>query len=169
VFSSSPDLNNCFTITNGSNVVTVVDAQYQPNVGDFVSFVGANTVSTSNVTGLILNDEFEIVSLVNSTAYTITVSVTANASATTTSSTQIQSQVINNITNVTNVTENITQNIVQPQRRRDPLAQSFFVDDATGIFVIVETGVSNYTGGSVPVYRTELFPDSKDCKPDDNL
>ena len=82
VFSSNPDLDNCFTITNGSNVVTVVDAQYQPNVGDFVSFVGANTVSTSNVTGLILNDEFEIISLVNSTAYTITVSVTANASAT---------------------------------------------------------------------------------------
>jgi hypothetical protein len=82
VFSSSPDLDNCFTITNGSNVVTVVDAQYQPNVGDFVSFVGANTVSTSNVTDLILNDEFEITSLVNSTAYTITVSVTANASAT---------------------------------------------------------------------------------------
>ena len=82
VFSSSPDLDNCFTITNGSNVVTVVDAQYQPNVGDFVTFVGANTISTSNVTDLILNDEFEIASLVNSTAYTITVSVTANANAT---------------------------------------------------------------------------------------
>ena len=59
----------------------------------------------------------------------------ANASATTTSSTQIQSQVINNITNVTNVTQNVTQNIVQAQQRRDPLAQSFYVDDATGIFV----------------------------------
>jgi len=82
VFSSSPDLDNCFTITNGSDVVTVVDAQYQPNVGDFVSFVGANTISTSNVTGLILNDEFEITSLVNSTAYTITVSVIADANAT---------------------------------------------------------------------------------------
>jgi hypothetical protein len=51
-------------------------------VGDFVSFVGANTISTSNVTGLILNDEFEITSLVNSTAYTITVSVIADANAT---------------------------------------------------------------------------------------
>ena len=82
VFTSTPDLDNCFTITSGSNAVTVVDAQYTPNVGDFVTFSGANTISTSNVTNVILNSEFEVTSRINSTAYTITISVTANASAT---------------------------------------------------------------------------------------
>jgi hypothetical protein len=82
VFTSTPDLDNCFTITSGSNAVTVIDAQYTPNVGDFVTFSGANTISTSNVTNVILNDEFEVASRINSTAYTITISVTANASAT---------------------------------------------------------------------------------------
>jgi hypothetical protein len=82
VFTSTPDLDNCFTITSGSNAVTVVDAQYTPNVGDFVTFSGANTISTSNVTNVILNAEFEVASRINSTAYTITISVTANASAT---------------------------------------------------------------------------------------
>ncbi len=46
-------------------------------------------------------------------------------------STTIVAQQITNITNVTNVT-NVT---VDPPPRRDPLAQSFFVDDETGIFV----------------------------------
>ena len=82
VFTSTPALDNCFTITSGSNAVTVVDAQYTPNVGDFVTFSGANTISTSNVTNVILNSEFEVASRINSTAYTITISVTANASAT---------------------------------------------------------------------------------------
>jgi len=64
---------------------------------------------------------------------------TANANATTSSSTQIQSQTINNITNVTNnnITNvnNVTNVTNIRQERIDPLAQSFFVDDATGIFV----------------------------------
>ena len=53
---------------------------------------------------------------------------TANASDSSTSSTEIVSQTVNNITNVTN--NNITNNV-----RRDPLAQSFYVDDTSGIFV----------------------------------
>ena len=76
---------------------------------------------------------------------------TANAGATTSSSTQIQSQVINNITNVTNVTRNITQNIVQ-QQRLDPLAQSFYVDDATGIFVTKLNVYFRTKDSSLPVY-----------------
>jgi hypothetical protein len=82
VYTSSPALNNCFTITNGSNAVTVVDGQYSPNIGDYVTFSGANTISTSNVTNTILNQEYAVASIVNSIAYTITVSVTANANAT---------------------------------------------------------------------------------------
>jgi hypothetical protein len=82
VYASSPALNNCFTITNGSNLVVVVDTQYEPSVGDYVTFSGANTISTSNVTNVILNQEYSVTSIVNSTAYRITVSVTANANAT---------------------------------------------------------------------------------------
>ena len=82
VYVSSPALDNCFSITNGSNLVTVVDAQYEPSVGDYVTFSGAATISTSNVTSVILNQEYSVTSIVNSTAYRITVSVTANANAT---------------------------------------------------------------------------------------
>jgi hypothetical protein len=45
-------------VTSGSNVVTVVDGQYTPSVGDYVTFSGANTVTGTNVTGAILNQEY---------------------------------------------------------------------------------------------------------------
>jgi hypothetical protein len=82
VYTSAPDLDNCFVVTSGSNVVTVIDGQYTPSVGDYVTFSGANTVTGTNVTGAILNAEYEVASLVNSAAYTIVVSVTANTSNT---------------------------------------------------------------------------------------
>ena len=82
VFTSSPDLDNCFVVTSGSNVVTVIDGQYSPSVGDYVTFSGANTVTGTNVTGTILNAEYSVTSIVNTAAYRITVSVTANASNT---------------------------------------------------------------------------------------
>jgi hypothetical protein len=82
VYTSSPNLANCFVVTSGSNVVTVIDGQYSPSVGDYVTFSGANTVTGTNVTGTILNQEYSVISSVNTVAYTITVSVTANASNT---------------------------------------------------------------------------------------
>jgi hypothetical protein len=82
VYTSSPNLANCFVVTSGSNVVTVIDGQYNPSVGDYVTFSGANTVTGTNVTGTILNQEYSVISSVNTVAYTITVSVTANASNT---------------------------------------------------------------------------------------
>jgi hypothetical protein len=82
IYSSSPNLNNCFSITSGSNVITVTDNQYVPNIGDYVTFSGANTISTSNVTAVVLNQEFTVASIVNSTSYTIVSSVLANATAT---------------------------------------------------------------------------------------
>jgi hypothetical protein len=81
VYTSSPALNNCFVVTSGSNVVTVIDGQYSPGLGDYVTFSGANTVTGTNVTSTILNAEYEVASIVNSAAYRITVSVTANATA----------------------------------------------------------------------------------------
>lgn len=50
---------------------------------------------------------------------------------------------VTNVTNVRNVTNRIT-NITQPQNRRDPIAQSFYVgnsEDTTGVFI---TGVDLY-------------------------
>lgn len=82
VYVSSPDLDNCFVVTSGSNSVTVIDGQYSPSVGDYVTFSGANTVTGTNVTGTILNAEYAITSIVNTSAYQITISVTANATAT---------------------------------------------------------------------------------------
>jgi len=81
-YTSSPALNNCFVVTSGSNAVTVIDGQYSPSVGDYVTFSGANTVTGTNVTNTILNQEYAVASIVNSAAYRITVSVTANASNT---------------------------------------------------------------------------------------
>lgn len=81
VYQSSPSLNNCFVVTSGSNVVTVIDGQYSPSVGDYVTFSGANTVTGTNVTNTILNQEYTVTSIVNAAAYAITVSVTANATA----------------------------------------------------------------------------------------
>jgi len=80
-YTSSPALNNCFVVTSGSNAVTVIDGQYSPSVGDYVTFSGANTVTGTNVTNTILNQEYAVASIVNSAAYKITVSVTANATA----------------------------------------------------------------------------------------
>jgi len=81
VFTSSPALNNCFVVTSGSNLVTVIDGQYSPSIGDYVTFSGANTVTGTNVTNTILNQEYAVTSIVNTSAYRITVSVTANATA----------------------------------------------------------------------------------------
>ena len=82
VYTSSPPLDNCFVVTSGSNVVAVIDGQYTPGIGDYVTFSGANTVTGTNITNTILNQEYAVTSYVNSVAYTIVVSVTANASNT---------------------------------------------------------------------------------------
>ena len=67
IYASSPALDNCFVVTSGSNVVTVIDGQYSPSAGDYVTFSNAVTVTGTNVTGTILNAEYEISSLVNTT------------------------------------------------------------------------------------------------------
>jgi len=82
IYTSSPALDNCFVVTSGSNAVTVIDGQYSPSVGDYVTFSGANTVTGTNITGTILNQEYRIASSINTIAYTVVVSVTANASNT---------------------------------------------------------------------------------------
>jgi hypothetical protein len=82
IVKNSTGLSNPLTIVSGSNQMTVVDATYQPNVGDYLTISGASTIGSSNVTANVINREFSVTSLVNATAYKVTISVTANASGT---------------------------------------------------------------------------------------
>jgi len=82
VTHNSTGLSNPLTIVSGSNQMTIVDAGYHPNVGDYLTISGASTIGTSNVTAAVINTEYSVTSLVNATAYKVTLSVTANASGT---------------------------------------------------------------------------------------
>lgn len=81
VVHTSTNVGGAFIASNGSNVVTVVDAGYSPNAGDYLTISGATSLG-GNVTATVLNTEFAVNSIVNSTAYTIIVSVNANGSDT---------------------------------------------------------------------------------------
>ena len=81
VVHTSTNVGGAFIATSGSNVVTVIDASYTPNVGDYLTISGAANLG-GNVTATVLNQEFAVNSQINSTAYTIVVSVNANGSDT---------------------------------------------------------------------------------------
>jgi hypothetical protein len=81
VIFTSANVASAFTITSGSNSMVVVDGGYSPSVGDFLTISNAANISTSNVTATVLNAEYSVVSIINTTAYTVTLPVTANASA----------------------------------------------------------------------------------------
>ena len=81
VVHTSTNVGGAFIATSGSNVVTVIDASYTPNVGDYLTISGAASLG-GNVTATVLNQEFAVNSQINSTAYTIVVSVNANGSDT---------------------------------------------------------------------------------------
>ena len=70
-----------FFASNGSATLTVVDATYNPEQGDYVIFSGSANLG-GNVTSTVINTEYEVSSVINSTAYTVTIPVTANASDT---------------------------------------------------------------------------------------
>jgi hypothetical protein len=70
-----------FTATTGSNVITVTDSSYNPDVGDYVIFSGAVSLG-GNVTAAILNQEYVVATVPSGTTYTIVVSVNANSSDT---------------------------------------------------------------------------------------
>jgi hypothetical protein len=71
-----------FTATNGSSVITIIDGGYNPSIGDYIVISGATSLG-GNVTAPVLNTEFIVTSVVNSTAYTISVApVVANSSDT---------------------------------------------------------------------------------------
>jgi len=69
-------ISNPFTTVNGSNIVTVLDTQYSPNAGDYVTFSGASVVG-----GLTLNGNFQVIAVTSPTTYTITTTNPATSSA----------------------------------------------------------------------------------------
>jgi len=73
--------NGPFTATTSSTSLTVVDAAYSPSAGDYIIISGANSLG-GNVTANVLNSTYTVTSVVNATAYTITLPVAANASDT---------------------------------------------------------------------------------------
>jgi hypothetical protein len=70
-----------FAATNGSTTITVTDPAHGANEKDFVTFSGAVSLG-GVITADVLNQEYQITSLISSNAYTITSSVAANSSDT---------------------------------------------------------------------------------------
>jgi hypothetical protein len=70
-----------FSATNGSATITVLDPAHGANENDFVTISGAASLG-GLITAAVLNKEHQIVSLISSNSYTITVSATANSSDT---------------------------------------------------------------------------------------
>jgi hypothetical protein len=70
-----------FSATDGSSVITVTDVDHECQSGDFVTFSGAASLG-GTVTDTILNQEYEIDTVIDANNYTIIVSVTANSSDT---------------------------------------------------------------------------------------
>ena len=70
-----------FTATTGSATITVSDTAFGSSAGDFVTFSGAVSLG-GNITAAVLNQNYQIATVVNVNSYTITATATANASDT---------------------------------------------------------------------------------------
>lgn len=70
-----------FTASTGSNIITVTDPTYNPEIGDYVTFSGAASLG-GNITASVLNQEYQVKTVPSSTTYTIQVSVNASVSDT---------------------------------------------------------------------------------------
>lgn len=68
-----------FAATTGSATITVTDTGHGANQGDFVTFSGAVSLG-GNITADVLNQEYQIQSIIDANSYTITATATANAS-----------------------------------------------------------------------------------------
>ena len=74
-------LTDPFSATTGSDILTVVDAAHGATTGDFVTFSGATGLG-GTVTSLILNAEFQVLTVIDGGTYTVRLPVVANASDT---------------------------------------------------------------------------------------
>ena len=70
-----------FSASSGSAVITVTDTAHGAQQGDFVTFSGAASLG-GQITADILNSEFEITGVTNSSTYTITAPVNADGADT---------------------------------------------------------------------------------------
>ena len=70
-----------FTATNGSSTITVSDTAFGSSAGDFVTFSGAVSLG-GNITAAVLNQNYQIATVINVNSYTITATATANSSDT---------------------------------------------------------------------------------------
>ena len=68
-----------FSASDGSATITVTDTAHGAVVNDFVTFSGATSLG-GNITASVLNQEYQIASIVNANSYTFTATATANAS-----------------------------------------------------------------------------------------
>ena len=66
-----------FATTASSKTITVTDATNGVIVNDFVTFSGVSTTSDANITPAVLNAEFQVVSVISTSQYTIKASVAA--------------------------------------------------------------------------------------------
>jgi hypothetical protein len=74
-------LTDPFSVTTGSDILTVVDAAHGASTGDFVTFSGATGLG-GTVTSLILNAEFQVLTVIDDGTFTVRLPVVANASDT---------------------------------------------------------------------------------------
>ena len=77
---TTTDTDNCFTTTNGSNVVTVIITDCAAEEGNYVGFTGATAVG--GIPAATLNANHKIDTVINVNAFTFTVGVNATSSAT---------------------------------------------------------------------------------------
>ena len=70
-----------FAATNGSSTLTITDTSHGALAGDFVTFSGAVTLG-GNITAAVLNQEYEISTLLNADTYTVAAKDTAGATVT---------------------------------------------------------------------------------------
>ena len=81
-FIQTDTLSDPFTATTGSNIITVYDPSYQPNIGDTVIFSGATGLG-GNISTIVLNTSHVVKSVdVNANTYTFVASATATGSDT---------------------------------------------------------------------------------------
>jgi hypothetical protein len=59
-----------FTATSGSSTIKITDANYEPEVGDYIIISGAVTLG-GNITAAVLNQEYVVASVISPTVYTI--------------------------------------------------------------------------------------------------
>ena len=84
-----------FAAVDGSSLLTVTDASHGATEGDFVTFSGAATLG-GVITAAVLNQEYQIVTIINSSSYTIVARAVASLSEITVNGTYTPTPVVAN-------------------------------------------------------------------------